>query len=81
MKTDAYAKFDPTYLGEARKALIEILADLAKDVPRLRALTGVSVGSVAPLTPSSDSTETIATSRLQVVGGTGFEPVTPTMSR
>ncbi|MNM48481.1 Tyrosine recombinase XerD [compost metagenome] len=79
--TDAYAKFDPAYLGEARKALIEILADLAKDVPRLSELIGVSVGSVDPQTPSIESTESAATSRLKVVGGTGFEPVTPTMSR
>lgn len=80
--TDAYAEFASTScFGEAWKILADILADLAKDVPRLRTLTGVSVGSVDPLTPSSDSTETVAVPRFQVVGGTGFENVTPTMSR
>ena len=79
--TDAYAKFDPTYLGEARKALTAIVEDLARDVPRLQALLGVSVGSVDADGRLAESTETLVPSRFQVVGGTGFEPVTPTMSR
>lgn len=36
--TDTYAKFDPAYLGDVRAALIAIIDDLAKDVPRLKAL-------------------------------------------
>nr|WP_267122958.1 tyrosine-type recombinase/integrase [Xanthomonas sacchari] len=78
--TDAYAKFDPTYLGEARKALQAIVEDLARDVPRLRAL-GVSSGSVEGVRGVDRSTETAGTLGFRVVGGTGFEPVTPTMSR
>jgi len=79
--TDAYAKFDPAYLGEARKALQQIVEDLARDVPRLAELVGVSTGSVCVTDDDAKSTETIGTARFQVVGGTGFEPVTPTMSR
>ncbi|WP_306420532.1 tyrosine-type recombinase/integrase [Xanthomonas oryzae] len=78
--TDAYAKFDPTYLGEARKALHAIMGDLARDVPRLRQL-GVSLGSVGNIQGDDISTETAVPLGFQVVGGTGFEPVTPTMSR
>lgn len=47
--TDVYAKFDPKYLGEVRAAMVAIVEDLARDVPKLRDLLadGVSVGSVA----------------------------------
>ncbi len=79
--TDNYAKFDPTYLGEARKGLDAILADLAGEVPRLAALLGVSAGSVAKDSADRVSTETAVPHGFRVVGGTGFEPVTPTMSR
>jgi integrase len=41
--TENYAKFDPAYLAKARKAFDKWMADLAKDVPRLR---GVIAGSV-----------------------------------
>lgn len=34
--TDGYAKFDPAYLGKARKAIDAWMRDLAKDVPKLR---------------------------------------------
>ena len=79
--TDIYAKFDPTYLGQARAAIGEILEDLARDVPRLQELRRVSVGSVVTHTASSNSTESPLHQGFKVVGGTGFEPVTPTMSR
>lgn len=36
--TDGYAKFDPAYLGDARRVLGEILDDLTARVPRLQAL-------------------------------------------
>lgn len=42
--TANYAKFDPSYLGKARKAIDAWMADLARDVPALR---GVSTGSQA----------------------------------
>lgn len=79
--TDTYAKFDPAYLGEARRVLGEIIEELAGKVPRLRVLLGVSAGSVVTRAPSSLSTESLLHQGLKVVGGTGFEPVTPTMSR
>ncbi len=79
--TDTYAKFDPAYMGPARAALTEIIEDLGKDVPRLRALLGVTLGSPCVTPESTLSTSSLAASGLRVVGGTGFEPVTPTMSR
>jgi hypothetical protein len=76
--SEIYAKFDPDYLGKARMALEDWLADLARDVPWL---AGVSAGSgVAPALLSGSPESRVATA-FQVVGGTGFEPVTPTMSR
>ncbi len=36
--TDAYAKFDPAYMGAVRSNLNEIVMDLAEDVPRLRSI-------------------------------------------
>ncbi|MCR6700897.1 MAG: tyrosine-type recombinase/integrase [Dokdonella sp.] len=79
--TDGYAKFDPSYLGEARKAIEAFLLDLSKDVPRLRPLCGVSAGSLATQTETARTRESRAVAAFQVVGGTGIEPVTPTMSR
>ena len=76
--TGGYAKFDPSYLGKARKALDAWMADLAKDVPRLR---GVSAGSVAALNRNGAKPESCAVAGFQLVGGTRIELVTPTMSR
>ena len=42
---------------------------------------GVNVGSVLTHTASSNSTQRPLHQGFKVVGGTGFEPVTPTMSR
>jgi len=73
--TDGYAKFD----GEkVRKALDAWMADLAKDVP---ALHGVTSGSVRRTKKNGATPKDHAVQPLKVVGGTGFEPVTPTMSR
>ena len=76
--TGGYAKFDPAYLGKARKAIDAWLVDLAKDVPALR---GVTSGSVAARKNNGATPESRAAAGLKLVGGTGFEPVTPTMSR
>lgn len=47
--TDAYAKFDPAYMGDAKQALMAILRDLATDVPKLKQLmTPEVVASCAP---------------------------------
>lgn len=75
--TEIYAKFDPDYLGRAREALEAFLGDLARDVPWLGASAGPVVATGLPSVPP----EIRAVAGFQVVGGTGFEPVTPTMSR
>lgn len=47
--TDAYAKFDPAYMGAAKQALLAILEDLATDVPKLKQLMTPEVApSCAP---------------------------------
>jgi integrase len=76
--TGGYAKFDPAYLGKARKALDAWISDLAKDVPRLR---GVSAGSAGTRRRNGAKPESRAVAGFQLVGGTRIELVTPTMSR
>ncbi len=73
--TEGYAKFDG---AKVAKALDGWMADLAKDVPALR---GVSAGSSRKRGQKAETPATLDTIGLRVVGGTGFEPVTPTMSR
>ena len=70
--TEGYAKFDG---AKVAKALDAWMADLSQDVPRLAGVTAGlrRTGKVLQKPPE--------TPRFQVVGGTGFEPVTPTMSR
>jgi integrase len=67
------------HTGEsATTALDAWMADLAKDVPALR---GVTSGSVRRTKENGATDKSHAVQPLKVVGGTGFEPVTPTMSR
>ena len=75
--TEIYAKFDPDYLGRTREALDAFLGDLARDVPWL----GASAGPVVATGLLAYPPETRMAAGFKVVGGTGFEPVTPTMSR
>ena len=84
--TDGYAKFD----GErVRDVLDAWMIDLSKDVPALRKLCpgpilprrGVSPGSVLRKMKTAQPVKVAPYQPLIVVGGTGFEPVTPTMSR
>ena len=84
--TDGYAKFD----GERVRDVLDIwMIDLAKDVPALRRLCpkpiqprrGVSPGSVTRKMKTAQPVKVAPYQPLKVVGGTGFEPVTPTMSR
>ncbi len=95
--TENYAKFDPEYLAGAKRALDDWMLELSAEVPRMRDASAMTVAVSAPAelpmpadasamplqTGPSDitSTETPDTPRFKVVGGTGFEPVTPTMSR
>lgn len=80
--TEIYAKFDPAYLGKVRKTLDAWLRELARDVPRLRALTAGSVrGQSARKQKRREPAKAAPLQRLKVVGATGIEPVTPTMSR
>jgi integrase len=76
--TNVYAKFDPEFLGNARGAIDAWMTDLARDVPRLR---GVTAGSVIVRDVEASPEEFRAVAGFQVVGSTGIEPVTPTMSR
>lgn len=48
--TEIYAKFDPNYLGAARKAIDAMMRELAAEVPRLR---GVNAGSVVRKTKTA----------------------------
>ncbi len=85
--TENYAKFDPDYLAGPRDAIDAWMMELAAKVPRMQAVLDLGnpsdasamtlrVGGVA-----AGSTESLVPSGFPVVGGTGFEPVTPTMSR
>jgi integrase len=76
--TETYAKFDPAYLGKARKALDAWMRDLAKDVPRLR---GATAGPRKPKKLDTGIPVSEQHQGLRVVGGTRIELVTPTMSR
>ncbi len=84
--TEGYAKFDG---AKVSKALDAWMADLAKDVPALRktgakpiqVVRGVSTGSAASPMKTAHPVKDAPYQPLKVVGGTGFEPVTPTMSR
>jgi len=76
--TTHYAKFSPDYLSGARVAIDAWMADLATDVPRLH---GVTAGSVQPEQKAAQAIESRAAIGFSVVGATGIEPVTPTMSR
>ena len=73
--TEGYAKFDG---AKVARALDAWMADLARDVPALR---GVSAGSGKKKARNGRASESESPRGLRVVGGTGFEPVTPTMSR
>ncbi|HEY1034575.1 MAG TPA: tyrosine-type recombinase/integrase [Pseudoxanthomonas sp.] len=85
--TENYAKFDPDYLAGPRDAIDAWMVELAARVPRMKAaldLLNPSDASAMPLRVggvAGGATETLVPSRFPVVGGTGFEPVTPTMSR
>jgi integrase len=85
--TENYAKFDPDYLAGPRDAIDAWMMELAAKVPRMQAVLDLEnpsdasamtlrVGGVA-----GGSTESLVPLGFPVVGGTGFEPVTPTMSR
>ncbi|MGH8027220.1 MAG: tyrosine-type recombinase/integrase [Pseudoxanthomonas sp.] len=76
--TENYAKFDPDYLAKAKNAFDDWMVELAAKVPRMRDATAMTP-AVGPL--PEEGTETLAVTGFPVVGGTGFEPVTPTMSR
>jgi integrase len=76
--TENYAKFDPDYLAKAKSAFETWMLELAERVPRMRDATAMTP-AVEPL--AGEGTETLAVAGFPVVGGTGFEPVTPTMSR
>ena len=71
--TERYAVFDPEYLGKARAAIDAYMVELTALVPRLRA----DNAQVRPLRKWGNGTIPLK----RMVGGTGIEPVAPTMSR
>lgn len=75
--TEVYARFDPAYLRRARRALDVWMIELAALVPRLK---GVTQGSAAYNSPNEGKEKCYGINRM-LVGATGIEPVTPTMSR
>ena len=75
--TEVYARFDPAYLRRAREALDVWMVELAALVP---ALHRVTVGSAALQSPNDEDEKCGGINRM-LVGATGIEPVTPTMSR
>ena len=76
--TENYAKFDPGYMARAKQAFDAWMLELAAEVPRMRDDTAMTRAcEVEPAEPAGSE----APRGLRVVGGTGFEPVTPTMSR
>nr|WP_294979199.1 tyrosine-type recombinase/integrase [uncultured Pseudomonas sp.] len=80
--TENYAKFDPEFLAQAKTAFDAWMRELAAMVPRMgdaSAMTKRAAGS--PETRTAGPLEAPPLLALKVVGGTGFEPVTPTMSR
>jgi integrase len=84
--TENYAKFDPSYLKAAKTAFDTWMQELAAVVPRMRDETAMKLPSqimAGTRTTGSAESRVVAGSPpgQPVVGGTGFEPVTPTMSR
>lgn len=72
--TERYAKFGPDHLAEAVRAVGGYFADLGLAAVRQHATRAVRVTSVlAPPAMGSQAFE-------MMVGATGIEPVTPTMS-
>ena len=76
--TENYAKFDPAFMARAKDAFDAWMEELSAEVPRMRDNTAMTrAREVMPESPP----KTPKKPALTVVGGTGFEPVTPTMSR
>lgn len=69
--TDAYAVFDPHYLGSARAAIDAYLEELSDLVPQLRSANCSTIVNSKVITKPLKL----------VVGAAGIEPATPTMSR
>ena len=75
--TERYAKFRPNYLGEAVRAIDAYFSELLADFGQLladRAFDPLRASCV--LVPEAETPQVLDF----MVGGTGIEPVTPTMS-
>jgi integrase len=72
--TEIYAKFDPSYLGEAARAIDDYFDELRSVRGRSPLSTVLRSSSVS--VASSHSPQVLE----NMVGATGIEPVTPTMS-
>jgi len=83
--TENYAKFDPDYLAKAKAAFEAWMGELAARVPRMRDATAMPQGAeriAETRTAQTSGGRAVAgvQAPVSLVGGTGFEPVTPTMS-
>jgi len=77
--TEKYAHFAPDYLSQGREAIDAYFAELALSytVPKL---DYVSVACQSPETKKPAEADFSTYTRVRMVGVTGIEPVTPTMS-
>ena len=77
--TEVYAEFSPDYLSKGREAIDGYFGDLGVSLPVPKGLS-VSVACQSPETEKSAEADFCVISRSRMVGVTGIEPVTPTMS-
>ena len=77
--TETYAEFDPEYLSAGRTAIDAYFAELklVYDIPQQLCVSPACHSLETKKSPSGDFS---ITSKVRMVGGTGIEPVTPTMS-
>jgi hypothetical protein len=74
--TEIYAKYDPDYMSKAVEAIDAYFADLQPLMKRRLVLGSTSLRASCVLAPSSGNPQVVDL----MVGATGIEPVTPTMS-
>jgi hypothetical protein len=77
--TETYAVYAPDYLSQGREAIDAYFADLGVSLPVPKGLC-VSVACQSPETEKTAEAVLSTKSMSRMVGVTGIEPVTPTMS-
>ncbi|MGN6422617.1 MAG: tyrosine-type recombinase/integrase [Asticcacaulis sp.] len=82
--TERYARFAPDYLSKGREAIDAYFAELGliyNEKIQCSYLNSVALACHSDLTDDMDFEENVMFSEMKMVGATGIEPVTPTMSR